>query len=75
MFDAGMLTLDPQGLIVSADHGDANEYNDSDRALSAELHGKRALLPDSKGLRPAPESLLANYEQYGWSAAPWSLKI
>ena len=73
VFDAGLMTLDPNGRIVCERAKPDATYSKGDRVLTTRLHREAAYLPHRLILRPAPASLAWRYSHHGWDEPPWSL--
>lgn len=74
LFDAGFMTLNCSGEIVYSEEADET-YCDSDLALTATAHGRKANLPRSLELWPSKPALAWHYEAQRWTDAPWRLSV
>jgi putative restriction endonuclease len=67
LFDASLITVSRSGKIVYFDVAEKEgPYSAADHAMTTGLHGKPALLPENKSLRPSIEALNEHYQISGW---------
>lgn len=71
LFDTGQITVTRSGRIEYCDpDGDQGPYSASDKSISLNLHGKRAILPAASSHRPSPQSLAHNHRLHEWGDLP-----